>query len=314
MKIVFTGTSEFAAKYLEFLINNNIDIECVITQPDKPKGRKLKLMPSPVALSADKHSLPLHKPANISDTSFADTTLKEINPDLMIVVAYGQILKENVLNLPKHGCINIHPSNLPLYRGAAPIQRTLLNGETKTAACIIQMDKGLDSGDIIKKQDMDILPTDNFASLEEKLFAQGAKLLLEAISDIENNSLNTLAQDHDKATYAHKIKKSDTLIDLNKSASQIHNQVRALNPYPLATINAFIKNQQMKVKIWETAVIEDNSNKTPGEIITKDKNTLIVKTKENAISIISLQLPGKKQVNIADFLRGYAIGDDAFKN
>lgn len=314
MKIIFTGTSEFAQKYLKFLIDSDIRIEAVITQPDSPKGRKRKLTPSPVAITADAYNLPLYKPNNISDTTFVDETLNQLNPDLMIVVAYGQILKENILNSPKYGCINIHPSDLPLYRGAAPIQRTLLNGETKTAACIIQMDKGLDSGNIIKKTNLDILPTDNFGALEAKLFAEGATLLLEAINDIQNNTVNTYKQDHDKATYAHKIKKCDTLIDLNKSALEIHNQVRALCPYPLASVEAMIKNQKMQIKIWETKIIEDNSNKTPGVILTKDKNTLIIKTQKDAISIRSLQLPGKKQVNIADFLRGYDIAHDAFKN
>lgn len=314
MKIIFTGTSDFADKYLKFLIESKIDIACVITQPDKPQGRKLKLTPSPVAKTAEEHNLKLYKPLNISDPSFAQEILKPINPDVMIVVAYGQILKENILNLPKYGCINIHPSKLPLYRGAAPIQRTLLNGETNTATCIIQMDKGLDSGDIIKQQELDINPNDTLGSLETKLINIGSNLLLQTIDDIRTNNLTSTPQNHEKATYAHKIKKQDTIIDLNADADDIHNKVRALNPHPLATIETLLKNQTIRIKIWETEVCLDNSDTIPGTILKQDKDNLIIKTGKNAISIKSLQIPGKKQVKTADFLRGYSLTPDAFKN
>lgn len=314
MNIIFTGTSEFAAKYLQFLLDNNINISCVITQPDKPKGRKLKLTPSPVADIAIAKELPLHKPLNISDTAFENEVLKPIDADLMIVVAYGQILKENILNLPKAGCINIHPSKLPYYRGAAPIQRTIFNGETTTAACIIAMDKGLDSGNIIKQEELSIKDNEDFGSLEQRLFEKGAQLLLETINDIKNNNLKSVEQNHQNATYAHKIKKADCVIDITQNASDIHNQVRALSPYPLATLAAKIKKQTMKIKIWETELIEDNSDNTPGTIIKQNKDTLIIKTKKNALSIKTLQLPGKNKVKIADFLRGYKLENDAFKN
>jgi len=311
MKIIFIGTADFAAKNLEFLINNDITILSVISQPDKPQGRKLKITPSSVSETALHYKLPLLKPTDISSPETIKT-LKSLSPDLIIVVAYGQILKEQVLNIPKKGAINVHASLLPKYRGAAPIQRTIINGEKETGITIMFMDKDLDSGDIISQEKTTIKPEETYGSLHNTLLELSNQLLLKTISDIENNQISRTPQNHLKASYAKKITKKECLINWNLPAKTIHNLIRGLNPSPLAYTQIKLKEKTIPLKIWKTSIVEHSSSLPPGSVITLSKDELIIKTQTSGLRIEELQLPGKKKIATKNFLHGYALTKESF--
>ena len=233
MKILFMGTPDFALASLKELCESGLDVVGVVTQPDKPKGRGYTLTPPPVKVYALERGLPVYQPATLRGDDFA-ALLSEIDPEMIVVAAYGKILPENVINYPKFGCINVHGSLLPKYRGAAPMQRAIIDGEDETGITIMYMDVGLDTGDMLKKRAVKIEQDDNFEDIHDKLAECGAKLLLEVIDEIACGKNARIKQDDNLATYAKKIEKSDCLIDFTKSAQQVHNLIRGLSPIPLS--------------------------------------------------------------------------------
>lgn len=300
MNVVFFGTSKFAMPSLKKLISSNHRILAVITQPDRRKGRHLKLSVSPVKEAAEKFKLKILQPEKL-DKAFINK-LKSLNPDIFIVIAFGHILKKEVLEIPSFYSVNLHASLLPKYRGAAPINWATMNGETKTGITIIKMNEMMDEGDIILQREVDINPDDTSFTLGEKLSQVGADSLLRTLEDIENNRVNFIKQNSKIATYARKLKKEDGLIDWKKTATEIHNKVRGLIPWPGAYT---ILNRKM-LKMWKTQVLEEKAGK-PGEIIRAEGDSLIIGTAKGQLKILELQLEAGKRMNVASFLRGRKI-------
>ncbi|OGC15098.1 methionyl-tRNA formyltransferase [candidate division WOR-1 bacterium RIFOXYA2_FULL_37_7] len=299
MKIIFFGTPTPAAVCLKTLIGVEEEIIYVISQPDRKKGRGLHLTPSPAKKLAIQNKIPVETPEKIKDETFIKK-IKSLNPDLIIVAAYGKILPKQILDIPKYGAINIHASLLPKYRGAAPIQHALLNGEKETGITIMQLDEGLDTGDIILQEKLEIEPKDTSAILLDKLFAKGASLLLEAIKQIKNGTAKMIPQNDLKATYAKLITKEMGKINWAKPAEEINNQIRALTPWP----SAYTFLDKKMLKIFEAAVVPLSEVRKPGEVI-ETKDQLIVACGKDSLSIIDVQLEGKRKMPIADFLKGY---------
>ncbi len=301
MNIVFMGTPDFAVYTLKALIEKH-NVVAVISQPDKPKGRGKKLQPTPIKIVAEENSIPVYQPERIKDDEFCDF-LETINADLFVVVAYGQILSERILNMPKYGCINVHGSLLPQYRGAAPIQWSIINGDKETGVTIMYMDKECDTGDMILKKKFDILPDDTYGSLHDKMAPIGAEALIEAIDLIEADKANPEKQDNIKSTYAPMIQKSLGNIDWTKSAQEIKCLVNGLNPFP----GAFTYYNDEVLKIWNCDIISYNKG-TPGEVVSVDKKIgFIVKCGEEGLLIKQIQAKGGKRMDSADYLRGHNI-------
>lgn len=305
MKIIFTGTSEFALPTLQILLNSPHEICVVYTQPDRPAGRGQKLTASPVKKLALANKLPLYQPLTLKDPA-AQKQLQELNADLLVNVAYGLLVPEIVLNTPRLGCINIHPSLLPRWRGAAPIQRSIMAGDTTTGVTIMKMDIGLDTGDIYKQLTLPIEETDTTATLMQKTAAIGAKLLLEVLTAIENGTIKATPQDNTDTTYASKITKEEAKINWQQSASEINCMIRAFNPWPVASTE--IDGQY--IRIWEAkiATIEPTQNTlttSPGTIIQANKDSIDVTTGNGILSLLKLQLPGGKPLLAADILNAH---------
>lgn len=302
MKVVYMGTPEFAVPCLKALIDKH-EVTAVISQPDKPKGRGKKLMPTPVKEEALKHDIPVFQPEKIKDESFIKT-LSEIEADIFVVAAYGQILPEAVLKMPKYGCINVHGSLLPEYRGAAPIQQAIIDGKDVTGITIMYMEKGLDSGDMLLKCQIPITPEDTYGTLHDKMKDAGAKLLLEALDKIENGEVVPEKQDSSLATYAHRIEKSMGHIDWNNSGRKIINLIRGLNPAP----GAYTLYNEDTIKLWKAVEVNSDYNGIPGEIVDVDpKRGFTVKTGDGAILIEEMQAKGGKKMSSADYLRGHSL-------
>ena len=301
MNIVFMGTPEFAVPCLQRLIDEKHNVLGVFTQPDKPKGRGHKIQFPPVKELAVKYDIPVFQPQKMKDGE-ALKILKELNPELIIVVAYGKILPKEILELPKYGCVNMHASVLPKYRGSAPIQWCVLNGEKISGVTSMQMDVGLDTGDMLLCKTCEIGDDDTAGDLHDKLSLIGADVMSETISMIENNSLSPKKQDDTKSTYAPMLTKELCPVDWSKSAKEIHNQVRGLSPWPVATS---VLNGK-KFKIYKTT-ISGKSNKKPGEIVNTDNTISVCCGDGNCINIDILQTEGKKAMSSADFLRGNHI-------
>lgn len=301
MKIVFMGTPEFAVPTLEALADNGHNIKLVITQPDKKQGRGKKVQSSPIKIKAQDLGIEVFQPKNVNSIESIEK-LKVINPDIIIVVAYGQILKEEILKLPKYGCINVHASLLPYYRGAAPINWAIINGEKKSGVTIMYMDKGLDTGDMILKKEIDIDYNDNAKDLHDKLKYLGANALIEALVDIESGKVTREKQNNEIATYAPMLDKKIGLIDWNQNGERIRNLVRGINPWPGAY---FIYNNE-KVKIFEVELIDKLSNEI-GKIVKVDKDGIIINAKDKSVIIKEIQFPGKKRMKVEEFLKGNSI-------
>lgn len=301
MKIIFAGTPHFAEAALKSLIEQGLEIVAVLTQPDRPSGRGMQLKPSPVKQLAIQNGLNVLQPASLKNTE-VQQQLSEYKADLMVVAAYGLILPEAVLQIPRWGCFNIHASILPRWRGAAPIQRAILAGDIETGITIMQMDVGLDTGAMLMKKTCDIVETDNATTLHDKLAVLGATGIVEAIELLKQEKLNAVAQDNTFATYAAKLSKEEAKLDWTKTAVELAQAVRAYNPFPVATstING------VAIKIWQTAVLKEN-NGAPGEVIQVDKNTLVVACAEGALSLELLQKPNSKMLTTAQFLQGFPI-------
>ena len=286
MRIVFFGTSSFAAKVLKYLLANDAGVVAVVTRPDKPQGRSSKLTAPPVKDVAG--NLPVYQPIKASTDDFA-SQLKDIRPDLFVVVAYGEIIKKNILDIPSKGCINVHASLLPKYRGAAPMQRCLMQGEKETGVTIMEMDVGLDSGPILEVATIDVPLEMTFGELEMKMFDQSCPALLRVIHALEIGSIEKKPQDHSLATYAAKITPVDEEIHWDKTAEEIHNQIRALSPKPGAFCTITINGEKKRLKILRTYPTEEGFS-VPG--------------KTGFLQLLDVQLEGKNPMKAEDFLRG----------
>ena len=292
MKIIFMGTPEFAVPCLKVL-HETQEIVCVVTQPDRPKGRGQKLQPSPVKIFATENNLPILQPQKIKSPE-AVAELKKFPADLIVVVAFGQILSQEILDLPKFGCINVHASLLPKYRGAAPIEWSLINGETLTGVTTMQMNAGLDTGDMLLKSEVPITEEMILPELREKLMAAGANLILETVNNLE--TIQPVKQDDSLSNYAPMLKKDTGKIDWNKSAREIHNLVRGLYGGAFAIFNG------EKYKIWRTKIF-DGEKLSAGEIKISGKKFL-VGTSDGVLEILEIQAPNAKKVGAADFING----------
>jgi methionyl-tRNA formyltransferase len=295
LKVIFMGTPVFSVPILEELIKYTKVIG-VITSPDAYVGRKRILTPCPVKETALKNDITVYSPSNIKeDYGF----IKELKPDIIITCAYGQIVPEEVLNIPRLGCINIHASLLPKYRGGAPIHYALINGESKTGITLMYMDKGMDTGDIIKSEEVLIDEKDNLASLSDKLRKLGAKMIIEELPSIIKGTNQRIKQNDKDATYARIIKREDEHLDFNSKAVDVYNKVRALSPEPLAN---FILDEN-EYKIGECEIVDAKGN--AGQIVLEDKKSFTIMTQDKGIKITKIKPMGKNLMNTSDFKNGY---------
>lgn len=296
------GTPDFAKVCLESLITTDNQLVGVITQPDKPKGRGYTLMPPPVKVCAQEHNIPVYQPATLKDEEFANL-LKELDPQLIVVVAYGKILPKNVLDYPEYGCINVHGSLLPKYRGAAPIQRAIIDGEKTTGITTMYMEEGLDTGDMIEMYEIAIRPEDNFETMHDKLADLGAYALLSTVKVIESGNVKRYKQDDSLSTYAKKIEKEDCLVDFGKSAEAVHNLIRGTSPFPLSF--AFLNGKM--IKFVSSFLTDKKSDKAPGTVVSLEKGNIYVATGNGVIGIDGVLPEGKGRMKALDFVNGRKI-------
>ncbi len=300
LKIIFAGTPEFAARSLEALLDSHHEVISVFTQPDRPSGRGRELKPSAVKVVALERGLSVYQPQSMKNESVQDQ-LKAMVPDLMVVAAYGLILPEAVLKIPRLGCINVHASLLPRWRGAAPIQRAIEAGDQETGITIMQMDAGLDTGVMLWKRECLIGPADTSAILFKNLADLGGEALLEALDRIEKGQSVAESQDSMKATYATKISKQEAELDWKLSAEKLELKVRALNPWPVATTP--FRNEPLK--IWNARALEMLEGFEPGQIVNLSKQGLEISCGVGRLLITELQLPGKRVQSAADFINAH---------
>ncbi len=307
MKIIFMGTPQVAAETLKELINSKHEIVCVVTQPDRPKGRGQKIVFSPVKELALQNDLPLDQPEKVKNNKVFASLLKSLNPDVIVVVAYGMILPKEILDIPKNGCLNVHASLLPKYRGAAPVQWALLNGETETGITVMKLDELLDTGDIILQEKVKIEDNDNAITLLNKLFDLGKGTLLRVLDQIENGTVKYIKQNDAQATNAPMIKKESGEIDWRKSAVEIHNRIRAMVPWPGA--HTFYKEKLLKIWATEIHLLElETKFKLPGTIVQVVKNLgFIVATGKGHLLVTEVQLEGKKRMPAYNFVNGHDV-------
>lgn len=297
LNIIFAGTPEFAAEHLRTLINSEHNVIAVYSQPDRPAGRGRKLTASPVKALALEHDIPVYQPLNFK-TEEAVQELEALNADLMVVVAYGLILPQVILDAPRLGCVNVHASLLPRWRGAAPIHRSLLAGDKKTGVTIMQMDAGLDTGDMLVKAECDILPTDTSQVLHDRLIEVGGPALLEALSQLEAGTAEPEQQDNELANYAHKLEKAEGQIDWTQAAEEIDRQIRGLTPWP----GAFTTWSGDNVRVHKARFESADAGNPAGNIVAMSNDGFTVATGSGTLVIETLQLPGKKAMAVKDIL------------
>lgn len=301
MKIVFMGTPDFAIPALDLLVERGENIVGVVTMPDRPKGRGRKLKAPPVKEIAERKGITVFQPGKIRDDFFI-SKLRGLNPDVIVVVAFGRILPKEILKIPRLGCVNLHASLLPGYRGAAPINWVIVNGEKMTGVTTMLMDEGLDTGDILLQKEVEIEEGDTAESLHAKLSKTGAKLLLETLYRLKEGEITPIPQDHSKATMSPMLKKEDRLIDWGKGAKEISNLIRALTPWP----GAFTHIQGKILKILKGIAMEgDSKDIVPGTIIEIDEKGITISTGKGFLLIKEIQLQDHKKMGVADFLRGH---------
>jgi len=301
MKVVFMGTPDFAVPSLEVL-NKNHEVLCVVCQPDKPKGRGKKMVFPVVKEKAIELGIEVLQPEKINNAEFIDK-LEEYDADIFVVAAYGQILNERILNMPKYGCINVHGSLLPQYRGAAPIQKSIMDGCDKTGVTIMQMEKGLDSGDMISKVECEITKNDTYATMTEKLAAAGAELLAETMKAIENGTAERVPQNHDESTYAPMISRETGHIDWSRSAEEIDCLVRGLDPQPAA----YTLYGEEVLKVFKVDVLDKEYGLEAGTIAETDKKGFIVQCGKGSARVAVLQAKGGKIMPTDAYMRGHLI-------
>lgn len=302
MNIVYMGTPDFAVPPLKAIIENGHNVIGVFTQPDKPKGRGYVLTPPPVKECAMQYNIPVYQPVSMKNGEALEI-LKQLSPDIIVVTAYGKILPKDVLELPKYGCINIHASLLPKYRGAGPIQWCVLNGEEKTGITVMQMSEGLDTGDMLFKAETKIGENETASELHDRLSMLGAEIVIEALDKIQKGEIFPQKQDDTISSYAPMLNKSLCEIDWNKSAQEIHNQVRGLNSWPIAVS----KINGKRVKIFTTRIL--NKNGKAGSVIST--KPLIVACGSGAVEILELQQEGKKRMKAENFVLGSRIDENS---
>ncbi len=301
MRIVFMGTPDFAVPTLEALIGAGHELAAVVTQPDKPKGRGKAVLMTPVKEKALECGIPVYQPKRVREPEFLDV-LRKLNPDVIVVVAFGQILPREILTLPPFGCVNVHASLLPKYRGAAPIQWAVIDGETVSGVTTMQMNEGLDTGDILEQEEISLDPEETGGSLFEKLASLGGKMILSTLKGLEDGSIIPRAQGEMTTPYAKMLTKAMGEIDWSMDAASIERLVRGLNPWP----SAYTYVNGKTLKIWKARVEAGEAGNEPGQVrVTKDR--LLVETGNGVLSILELQLEGKKRMEAAAFLRGFSI-------
>ena len=302
MKVIFAGTPDFAAAALKAIAAAGFEIPLVLTQPDRPKGRGMQLAPSPVKQAALELGLRVAQPEKLRNNAEALQMLKEVEADVMVVAAYGLILPQDVLDTPKHGCLNIHASLLPRWRGAAPIQRAIEAGDAETGVCIMQMDIGLDTGGVVSEHRYAIQPTDTANEVHDALMSLGAAAIVADLQQLKTEGrLKSVKQPEEGVTYAQKLSKEEARIDWNESAAVIERKIRAFNPVPAA----WVEYQGKPMKIWRAEVVAQQGR--AGEVLSCSSDGLIIACGENALKITELQPSGSKRMDIAAFAAGHTV-------
>lgn len=305
MRVVFMGTPDFAVGTLEAIVEAGHEVVAVVTQPDKPKGRGGAMSMSAVKECAIKHGLTVLQPVKAREESFVEE-LRTYNPDVIVVVAFGQLLPDSILHMPEYGCINVHASLLPKYRGASPIQWAVLDGCEYSGVTTMQMDEGLDTGDILEVAKVKLDEKETGGSLFDRLSVVGAELLVETLKKAESGELHPVKQDDNEATYVKMLNKSFGLLDFTKKPEVLERMVRGLNPWP----SAFTHIEGKLLKIWDASVEAADDDKECGSVVTDQKTYFKVKCDGGYLVINELQLEGKKRMKTADFLRGYSVKDN----
>lgn len=301
LKVIFAGTPEFAASVLQALLDSPHQVVACYTQPDRPAGRGRKLTPSPVKALAEQHAIPVFQPVNFKSAE-AVTELQALQADIMVVVAYGLILPQVVLDAPRLGCVNVHASILPRWRGAAPIQRAIAAGDSESGVTIMQMDKGLDTGNMLLKVFTPITADDTGGSLHDRLAAIGAPALVETLQLLAEGKAQPKVQDHDLATYAHKLTKEEAKLDWSRSAVELHNLIRAFNPWPVCHTSL----DGETVRVWKAERQTGNSHAAPGTLLDVSKDGITVATGDGLLRLTELQLPGGKCLPVSALLNSKA--------
>ncbi len=302
VNLIFMGTPEFALPSLKALLEENYQLKAVVTQPDRPRGRGGKIKVSPVKGEALKHGLKVLQPTSL-DSNFS-ARLKSLKPDIIVVVAYGKILPPDILKIPPSGCINVHASLLPRYRGAAPVHRAIMNGEEITGVTTMYMEEGMDTGDIILQEETKIDDNDTVGTLHDRLAEKGSKLLVKTLELVIEGKAPSRSQEEEKASYAPPLKREEELIDWEKSAAEIFNKIRGMNPWPGAY--TFWKNKRLK--IWSSRIVDQEGLYNPGEIVKVDQEGILVGTGKGALLITDVQVSGGRRMRAGEFIRGKDIG------
>ena len=305
LNIIFAGTPDFAAQHLQAILNSQHNVIAVYTQPDKPAGRGKKLQASPVKQLAEQNNIPVYQPKSFRKEE-VQSELKALNADVMVVVAYGLILPKAVLDAPRLGCLNVHGSILPRWRGAAPIQRSIWADDAQTGVTIMQMDEGLDTGDMLHKVYCDILPTETSTSLYNKLAELAPSALIDVLDNLENGKFIAEKQDDSQSNYAEKLSKEEAQLDWSLSAMQLERNIRAFNPWPIAYFSTEDKDGNTQtLKVYQAEVFP-HQDKPAGTILSADKNGIQIATVDGVLNLLQLQPAGKKPMSAQDLLNGRA--------
>ena len=310
MRVVFAGTPEFAAQALKAILQAGYEVPLVMTQPDRPAGRGMKLMPSAVKQVALDAALPVCQPHSLKldgrypdEAAAAHHALQQARPDVMVVAAYGLILPQWTLDLPRYGCLNIHASLLPRWRGAAPIQRAIEAGDTHTGITIMQMDAGLDTGDMLLRKTTQILPHHTAASLHDDLATQGAESILEALSVVAAGAAQAVPQLEQGVTYASKLEKAEAQLDFTQSAQVLERRIRAFNPFPGAVMS--LPGLEQPVKVWQAQALDVEAGAVPGTVVRADAQGIDIATAQGMLRLLELQKAGGKRQPVAAFVQGW---------
>lgn len=302
MKVIFMGTPVFSVGTLEALIKAGHDVVLAVTQPDKPKGRGKEMQFTPVKECALKYDIPVYQPRRVREPECIEE-LRKYEADIMVVVAFGQILPKEILEMTKYGCVNVHASLLPKYRGAAPIQWSIIDGEAVTGVTTMQMNEGLDTGDMLLKVEIPIEAKETGGSLHDKLAEAGAALCIETLEGLEAGSITPIAQGETTTSYAKMLHKELGNIDWSKSAIEIERLIRGLSPWP----SAYTNWNDKVMKIWDAACVSEHTDANPGTIVKVTKEAFLVQTGDGTLEVRELQIPGKKRMDAGAFLRGYQV-------
>lgn len=302
LRLAFAGTPDFAATSLQAVLGTDHDVVAVLTQPDRGAGRGKKLHKSPVKEIAEEHGIPVLQPASLKDDAIQQQ-LRDLELDVIVVVAYGLLIPQVVLDTPQLGCINVHGSLLPRWRGAAPIQRAITVGDTETGNTIMQVEAGLDSGPMLLKEALPIGDSETGGELHDRLAAQGARLLVTVLDDLEQYLANATPQPDDGVTYAHKLSKAEARLDFRLPTRALYNRVRAFNPFPVAWLP--LDGQSLRVWQASESPLPDNPDQEPGQLLQVSDDGIHVATGDGALVLETLQLPGKRKMTVSDILRGH---------